>query len=93
MSIKQLQYVIALYRERHFGRAAAACNVTQSTLSLQLSKLEDFLDARLFMRDSRNIEPTPVALAILPMIETIVNSYAQIRTTAKQSAAGIDPRA
>jgi LysR family hydrogen peroxide-inducible transcriptional activator len=83
MSIKQLQYVIALYRERHFGRAALACNVTQSTLSLQISKLESYLDTKLFRRNSRNVEPTQATLDILPMIESIVKSYAEIRKTAK----------
>ena len=85
MSIKQLQYVIALYQERHFGRAALACNVTQSTLSLQISKLEGYLDTKLFNRNSRNVEPTQATLDILPMIETIVDSYAQIRNAARRA--------
>jgi LysR family hydrogen peroxide-inducible transcriptional activator len=83
MSIKQLQYVIALYHERHFGRAALACNVTQSTLSLQISKLEGYLDTKLFNRNSRNVEPTQATLDIIPMIENIIDSYAQIRKSAK----------
>jgi len=85
MSIKQLQYVMSLYKERHFGRAALACNVTQSTLSLQISKLESYLDTKLFYRNSRNVEPTQATLDILPLIENIVQSYAQIRTVAKRS--------
>ncbi|MGB5395920.1 MAG: LysR family transcriptional regulator [Gammaproteobacteria bacterium] len=85
MSIKQLQYVFALYRERHFGRAALACNVTQSTLSLQISKLEGYLDTKLFNRNSRNVEPTQATLDILPMIENIIDSYAQIRKSARHA--------
>jgi LysR family hydrogen peroxide-inducible transcriptional activator len=85
MSIKQLQYVIALYRERHFGRAAEACNVTQSTLSLQISKLESYLEARLFDRNSRSVTPTRKVLEIIPLIETIVDSHLQIKRIVKQA--------
>ena len=49
MSLKQLKYLIALYEESHFGRAAERCHVTQSTLSLQISKLEDYLGVPLFV--------------------------------------------
>ena len=42
--IDKLEFVLALARERHFGRAAEACGVTQPTLSAGLKQLEDMLD-------------------------------------------------
>lgn len=53
MTITQLQYVLALDRYKHFGKAAKECHVTQPTLSMQLSKLEDELGMHIFDR-SRN---------------------------------------
>ena len=81
MSIKQIQYVIALYRFRHFGQAAEHCNVTQSTLSSQLVKLEQFLGTRLFERNSRKVIPTDNVVRLLPMMENIITSYEQILAT------------
>ncbi len=51
--IDKLEFVLALARERHFGRAAEACGVTQPTLSAGLKQLEDILGVRLVDRGSR----------------------------------------
>lgn len=51
--IDKLEFVLALARERHFGRAAEACGVTQPTLSAGLKQLEDMLGVRLVDRGSR----------------------------------------
>src|SRR3954463_6340158 len=51
MTLTELKYVVALSQERHFGRAAQKCFVTQPTLSLALAKLEDELGVRLFERN------------------------------------------
>jgi DNA-binding transcriptional LysR family regulator len=51
--IDKLEFVLALARERHFGRAAEACGVTQPTLSAGLKQLEDDLGVRLVDRGSR----------------------------------------
>jgi LysR family hydrogen peroxide-inducible transcriptional activator len=50
ISIRQLQYVQALAEHGHFGRAAAACHVSQPALSMQIAKLEEALGVRLFER-------------------------------------------
>ena len=44
MDIKQLKYLIALDQTRHFGQAAAACHITQPTLSMRIRNLEEELD-------------------------------------------------
>ena len=51
--IQQLEYLVALARERHFGRAAEACHVSQPTLSAAISKLERQLDAVIVLRRRR----------------------------------------
>ena len=50
MDIKQLYYLCALERERHFGRAAQACCITQPTLSMRIKQLESELGVPLVRR-------------------------------------------
>ncbi|HWE79583.1 MAG TPA: LysR family transcriptional regulator, partial [Pseudolabrys sp.] len=45
MVLRQLEYLVALAREKHFGRAAEACHVTQPTLSAAIRQLEEDLGA------------------------------------------------
>lgn len=65
MNIRDLEYVTALARVRHFGRAAAACHVSQPTLSAQVRKLEDELGTVLFERSSRGINLTEAGTAVV----------------------------
>lgn len=58
-TIKQLRYLVALIDEGHFGRAADACFVTQSTLSAGIQELENLLGVTLFERSKRHVAPTP----------------------------------
>jgi DNA-binding transcriptional LysR family regulator len=53
VSIQQLEYLLALARERHFGRAAASCHVSQPTLSVAIRRLEHELDAVIVLRGQR----------------------------------------
>jgi LysR family hydrogen peroxide-inducible transcriptional activator len=59
-TIKQLQYLVALRRHGHFGRAADACFVTQSTLSAGLRELETLLGITLVERTRRVVRFTPL---------------------------------
>ena len=65
MTLQQLEYILAVERYRHFGRAAEACNVTQPTLSAMIGKLEEELNAKLFDRNRQPICPTPVGEQVL----------------------------
>ena len=56
MTLTELKYIVAVAREKHFGRAAEACFVSQPTLSTQLKKLEEELGVPLFERAPRNVE-------------------------------------
>jgi LysR family hydrogen peroxide-inducible transcriptional activator len=59
-SLQQLRFLCALAEHQHFGRAAAACGVTQSTLSAGLQELEERLGARLVERNRRSVLLTPL---------------------------------
>jgi DNA-binding transcriptional LysR family regulator len=72
MQIRFLEYFVALAREQHFGRAAAACHASQPTLSAGLVALEEQLGWRLVERDRRFITLTPEGYAVLPWAQQIV---------------------
>jgi LysR family hydrogen peroxide-inducible transcriptional activator len=79
VSLTELRYLVAVEEQRHFGRAAAACHVTQSTLSAGIKKLESTLGVLLFERTRRSVRPTPVgqelaqrARDILEAVEALV---------------------
>src|SRR5262249_2745775 len=59
MQLRHLRYLVVLASERHFARAAAACHITQSTLSAAIRALEDELRAPIVQRDRRFRDFTP----------------------------------
>ena len=63
MNLRDLEYVVAVADHGHFGRAAAACNVSQPTLSGQILKLEAELGLRLFEREGRGVRVSDRAQA------------------------------
>ena len=65
MTLTELRYIVALSRERHFGRAADKCNVSQPTLSVAVKKLEDELGVALFERSSGDVRTTPVGAQVV----------------------------
>jgi len=80
VTLTELRYAVALADRRHFGRAAAACFVTQPTLSAQIAKLERTLGVKLFERSSKSVHPTVEgeeivreARAVLAAAERIVD--------------------
>lgn len=62
MTLRELQYLVALAQYGHFGRAAEACHMPQPALSTQIRKLEDALGAALFERGPRQ-ESLPIKYA------------------------------
>lgn len=81
-SISQLEYVVAVYRTGHFGRAAAACHVSQATLSAQIAKLEDDLGVVLFDRRSKPIVATEPGERILRLAQEVVAAHARLLAAA-----------
>ncbi len=75
MDIRQLQYLAALARERHFTRAALACNVTQPTLSGRIRQLELELEVPIVERGQRYRGLTPEGERVLKWAHVILKSW------------------
>lgn len=73
MTIQQLEYLIAVDKQRHFGHAAESCFVTQPTLSAQLSKLEKELGVILFDRSKMPVIPTEIGVQIIAQAKKVVS--------------------
>ena len=74
MVIRQLIYLDALAREKHFRRAAEACNVSQPTLSAALSQMEEELGVLLIERDARFQGLTPEGVIVLARARAVTAS-------------------
>ena len=85
MTLTQLEYVLAVNKHRHFGRAAAACHVTQPTLSMQLQKLEEELQVIIFDRSKNPILPTMEGHAIIEQARNIIREQAKLLNIIKES--------
>jgi len=65
MTLTEMRYIVALARERHFGKAAAACHVSQPTLSVALKKVEGQLGTALFERTATDVRITAIGERIV----------------------------
>lgn len=88
MTLTELKYIVAIARERHFGKAADACHVAQPTLSVAVKKLEEELGIKLFERSANEINVTPLGEEIVRQAQTVLEQVAGIKETAKR---GKDP--
>ena len=88
MTLTEFRYIVALARERHFGRAADKCNVSQPTLSVAVKKLEDELGVALFERSTGEVRTTPIGEQIVLQAERTLAEAARV---AELAAAGKDP--
>ena len=71
-SLTQLHYAWAVFKHGHFGKAAAACHITQPTLSMQVQKLEDELGVIIFDRSKKPVLLTEAGKVIIDQIQTIL---------------------
>ncbi|ATH06845.1 hydrogen peroxide-inducible genes activator [Halobacteriovorax marinus] len=78
MTLTQLEYVVAVNKHRHFKKAAAECNVTQPTLSMQLQKLEDELGIIIFDRSKSPILPTIEGEKVIKQAQVVIKEYNRI---------------
>jgi DNA-binding transcriptional LysR family regulator len=79
MLVRHLSFFVTLARERHFARAAEACNVTQPTLSAAIRKLEEDLEARLVIRGHHFVGLTPEGERVLVWGQQILTDYNSLR--------------
>lgn len=82
MNIQQFEYIIAVDNYRSFAKAAEACFITQSTLSLMIQRLEEELSVYIFDRSRQPVVPTEVGKGIIEKAKTIVKEIADLRETA-----------
>ena len=90
MNLRDLKYLVALADHKHFGRAAAACYVSQPTLSTQIKKLEDELGVPLVERAPRKVMLTPAGRDAAERARRIVAEVEQMKEAARRSQ---DPEA
>ena len=88
MTLTELRYIVAVAREKHFGRAAEACFVSQPTLSVAIKKLEEELDVKLFERGANEVSVTPLGEEIVRQAQSVIEQAAGIKEIAKR---GKDP--
>jgi LysR family transcriptional regulator, hydrogen peroxide-inducible genes activator len=90
VTLTELRYIVAVARERHFGRAAESCFVSQPTLSVAVKKLEEELGVALFERGPGEVTVTPAGEKIVEQAQRVLEEAARIKDLA---AAGRDPLA
>ena len=90
MTLTELKYIVAVAREKHFGKAAEACFVSQPTLSVAVKKLEDELELKLFERSAGEVTVTPLGDEIVRQAQSVLEQAAEIKEIAKR---GKDPLA
>jgi len=81
-TFKQLKYLTAVVEHAHFGRAATACNVSQSTLSAGIAELEHILGVSLLERDQKGVKLLPIGKEISQRAQDILTSTKDLVDTA-----------
>ncbi len=83
MTLTQLNYIIAVDRCRNFAQAARECFVTQPTLSMQIQKLEDYLQIIVFDRSKTPVEPTPMGKKVLEYARKVMRGAQELEELSK----------
>ncbi|MDX1475662.1 MAG: hydrogen peroxide-inducible genes activator [Reinekea sp.] len=82
MTLTELKYIIALAQERHFGKAADRCRVSQPTLSVAIKKLEDRLNVAIFERNKQGVTVTPIGEKIVTQANRVIEESLKIEDIA-----------
>lgn len=82
MTLTELKYIIALAQEKHFGRAADRCLVSQPTLSVAIKKLEDRLKVAIFERSKQGVTITPIGEQIVAQANKVLEESLKIEDIA-----------
>lgn len=83
MTLTQLGYILAVDRCRNFAQAAKESFVTQPTLSMQIQKLEDYLQIIIFDRSKTPVEPTPMGKKVLEHARKVMQASQQLEELSK----------
>lgn len=90
MTLTQLEYVVAVDKFRHFGKAAKSCYVTQPTLSMQLQKLEEALDVIIFDRSKSPIIPTLEGESVIRQAKVVLREHRKIIDIVKMKKENVE---
>ncbi|PAU77312.1 hydrogen peroxide-inducible genes activator [Halomonas salipaludis] len=82
MTLTELRYIVTLAQERHFGRAAERCFVSQPTLSVAVKKLEEELGVALFERSKSTVQVTPLGERIVEQAQRVLEQSSVIKELA-----------
>lgn len=82
MNIQQLEYLIAVDKYKHFGKAAQACFITQPTLSAMIQKIEDELNVKIFDRTTHPIRTTDVGMQLIEEAKKVIDAVNELRNKA-----------
>jgi len=85
MTLTELKYIVAVARERHFGKAAAACFVSQPTLSVAIKKLESELELKLFERSASKVALTPLGAEVVLQARVVLEQASLIKKITQRS--------
>lgn len=83
VTLTELRYIVAVARERHFGRAASKCFVSQPTLSVGVKKLEEELGVALFERGSQEVSVTEAGKPIIEQAQRVLEETERIKEIAQ----------
>jgi LysR family hydrogen peroxide-inducible transcriptional activator len=83
MTLTELRYIVALARERHFGRAAEACHASQPTVSVAIRKLEQELGVKLFERGATEVTATDVGERVIAQAQRVLEEANTVREIAR----------
>ena len=83
MTLTELRYIVAVARERHFGRAAEACFVSQPTLSVAIKKLEEELEVKIFERGASEVSVTALGEALVRQAQVVIEQAQALREMAR----------
>lgn len=84
VSLRQLQYIVAVAEHGGFRRAAEACHVAQPSLSAQVALAEQMLGVRLFERDRRHVHLSPAGEALVEQARRVLVAASDLRVLAQQ---------
>lgn len=90
MTLNELRYIVAVAREKHFGRAAESCFISQPTLSVAVKKLEEELGLSLFERRKGEVSVTPIGEQIVAQAQRVLEEAGGIRRIARQGQDQLD---
>jgi LysR family transcriptional regulator, hydrogen peroxide-inducible genes activator len=82
VTLNELRYAVAVARERHFGRAAEACHISQPSLSVAVRKLEEELGVTLFERGHGEVTLTPAGETLIRQARRVIDEVGALREMA-----------